>query len=103
MQHKAIRGLDLFPQNLCWTQALQQTESALWWASQLEKSQRLSGSRPAGRPLLGPSSQAGQGTCRDWGYKREVVEEGSHVVAGGGSFHTLVGAGRPHTVVDYHS
>ena len=30
------------------------------------------------------------------------MEEGGHVVPGGGSYHTLDGAGCPHTVVDYH-
>lgn len=67
----------------------------------MEGSQGLPTSRPAGRHPPGPSSQAGRGTCRDWGCKMVVVvKEGSHVVADGGSFHTLDGAVSPHRVED---
>lgn len=77
-----------FPQNLGWTQALRQTELVLWWAPRMERSQGLPTSQPAGSQSPGPSSRAGRGTCRDWGSKMEVVEDGSRVVAGEGSFHT---------------
>ncbi|KAA8588321.1 hypothetical protein FQN60_001515 [Etheostoma spectabile] len=68
-------------QDLGWMQALQQTKWVLWWASQMERSQGLPTSQLAGSHSHGPSSQAGRGTCPDWGCKMEVLEEGSHVVA----------------------
>lgn len=89
------------PQNLCWMQALRQTESVLWWAPQTGRSQGLHTSQPADRHPPGPSSQAGRGTCQDWGCKMEAVEERSLVVAAGGSFHTSDGAAHPHRLVDY--
>lgn len=75
-----------FPQNLSWTQALQQTESVLWWASPTERNQGLPTCRPVGRHPPGPSSQAARGTCVDWRCRTEAVDAGSHVVPGGGSF-----------------
>lgn len=90
-----------FPQNLCWMQALQQTESVLWWGPRVERSQGLPTSQPAGRHPPGPSSQGRRGSCQDWRCKMEVAAEGSHVVAGQGGFRTWGGAAHPRKAGDY--
>lgn len=95
---KYISSPVLFPQNLCWMQAVLQTELVLSWAYQTESGQGLPTSQLADRHPPGPSSLVAQ----DWGCKREVVEERSHVVGFGGRFHTWDGAVHPHRVEDYH-
>lgn len=82
-------SLGAFPHNLCWLQALQRTESALWRGPQRERRQGLPTSLP------GPSSQAGWGRCQEWRCRMEVA-----VVTAGGSCHTWGGAAHPRKVGD---
>lgn len=85
-------SLGAFPHNLCWLQALQQTESVLWrhWRGpQRERRQGLPTSLP------GPSSQAGWRRCQEWRCRMEVV-----VVTAGDSCHTWGGAAHPRKVED---
>lgn len=102
IQRKARRGRTVSPvsspQDLGWMEALRQTEWVLWKASRAEGGPGMPTSR---RRPPDPSSQAGRGTGPDRGCSTEVVEEGSHAVAGRGSCRSWDGEAHPRTTEGY--